>query len=184
MTAMFEVLEGKNIRLRKAREEDYRSMLKHVWSDEAVYRWMLYQPTLTEEDAIERCRRSIQFQKDHYAYFVALKDTDEAIGLCAIREATPGHFEESGICIGTAFQGKGYGKEIVALLLELVFTRLGAEDCRYGYFRDNEKSKMVAEAFGFRYDSTYELIRPWDGSAKTIESCILTREEYFARMEK
>ena len=62
---MFEVLEGKNIRLRKAREEDWQSMLKHVWSDEAVYRWMLYQPTLTEEDAVERCHRSMQFQKDH-----------------------------------------------------------------------------------------------------------------------
>ena len=76
---MYEVLEGENIRLRKAREEDYQSMLKHVWSDEAVYRWMLYQPTLTEKDAIERCRRSMEFQKDHYAYFVALKDTDEAL---------------------------------------------------------------------------------------------------------
>ena len=47
--AMLEVLEGKNIRLRKAREEDCQSMLKHVWGDEAVYRWMLFQPTLTEE---------------------------------------------------------------------------------------------------------------------------------------
>ena len=105
---MYEVLEGKNIWLRKARAEDYQSMLKHVWGDEAVYRWMLYQPTLTEEDAIERCRRSMEFQKDHYAYFVALKDTDEAVGLCAIKETAPGHYEESGICIGTAFQGKGY----------------------------------------------------------------------------
>ena len=108
---MYEVLEGKIIRLRKAREDDYQSMLKHVWSDEAVYRWMLYQPTLTEEDARERCRRSMEYQKDHYAYFVTLKETDEAIGLCAIRENTPGHYDESGICIGTAFQGKGYGKE-------------------------------------------------------------------------
>ena len=177
-TIMFEVLEGKNIRLRKARKEDYQSMLKHVWGDEAVYRWMLYQPTLTEEDAIERCRRSMEFQKDHYAYFVALKDTDEAVGLCAIKETAPGHYEESGICIGTAFQGKGYGKEIVALLLKLAFEELGAEDFRYGYFLDNDKSKKVAKSFGFRYDYTYELTRPWDGFVKTIESCIMTREEY------
>ena len=175
---MYEVLEGKIIRLRKAREDDYQSMLKHVWSDEAVYRWMLYQPTLTEEDARERCRRSMEYQKDHYAYFVKLKETDEAIGLCAIKENEPGHFEESGICIGTAFQGKGYGKEIVALLLELAFMKLGAEDFRYGYFHDNEKSKKVAESFGFRYEKTYELTRPWDGSVKTIDSCILTKEEY------
>ena len=175
---MYEVLEGKNIRLRKARKEDYQSMLKHVWSDEAVYRWMLYQPTLTEEDAIERCRRSMEFQKNHYAYFVALKDTDEAVGLCAIMEHAPGHYEESGICIGTAFQGNGYGKEVVALLLKLAFEELGAEDLRYGYFRENEKSKKVAQFFGFHYDRTYELTRPWDSCVKTIESCLLTREEY------
>ena len=59
-----------------------------------------------------------------------------------------------------------------------MFEELGAEDCRYGYFRENEKSKKVAEFFGFHYDSTYELARPWDGCVKTIESCILTREEY------
>jgi RimJ/RimL family protein N-acetyltransferase len=175
---MFEVLEGQNIRLRKAKEDDYQSMLKHVWGDEAVYRWMLYQPTLTEEDALDRCRRSMDYQKEHYAYFVALKETNEAIGLCAIKESDPGHFEESGICIGTAFQGLGYGKEIVALLLELAFTHLGAEDFRYGYFHDNEKSRKVAEHFGFRYEKTYELTRPWDGSIKTIDSCILTRKEY------
>ena len=175
---MYETLEGRHIRLRKARETDYLSMLENVWGDEAVYRWMLYQPTLTEEDALDRCRRSIEFQKGHYAWFVALKDTDEAIGLCAIREDEPGHWEESGICIGTKYQGKGYGKEIVALLLDLAFGKLGAADVRYGYFRDNEKSRKVAESFGFRYDRTYTLTRPWDGAEKTIDSCILTREAY------
>ena len=68
---MFEVLEGQNIRLRKARADDSLSMLKHVWGDEAVYRWMLYQPTLTEEDALNRCRRSMDYQKDcGIVYFI------------------------------------------------------------------------------------------------------------------
>ena len=140
---MYETLVGEHIVLRKAKEKDALSMLKHVWGDEEVYRWMLYQPTLTEPDAEERCRRSIQFQKDHLAWFVALKDTDEA--------------------------------------MELVFIRLGAEDVRYGYFQDNIKSKMVAEHFGFVYDHTEEMVRPWDGSPKKIDSCLLTRDRYLAR---
>ena len=177
---MFDRIEGERIRLRKAREEDWSSMLKNVWSDEAVYDRMLFQPTLTEEDAKDRARRSIAFQKDHFAYFVARKDTDEAIGFCGIREISPGHFEETGICVGTAFQGKGLGKEIVALLLELAFAKLGAEDFRYGYFRDNERSKALAEHFGFRCDHTYTLTRPWDGAEKTVCSCLLTRAEYLA----
>ncbi len=176
--AMFEVLEGEHIRLRRAKETDWASMLKHVWSDEEVYRWMLFQPTLTEEDARERCRRSIIFQQDHLAWFAALKDSDEAIGLCAIKENEEGHFEESGICIGTAYQGQGYGKEIVSLLLALAFRKLGAADFRYGYFQDNEKSKKLAAHFGFQYDHTYEMTRPWDGAVKRIDSCLLSREQY------
>ncbi len=141
---------------------------------------MLFQPTLTAADALDRCRRSILYQQDHPAWFVALKDTDEAVGLCAIKETDPGHYEESGICIGRAFQGKGCGKEIVSFLLEPAFSELGADDFRYGYFRGNEKSKKIAEYFGFVYDRSEQIVRPRDGAVKTIESCILTRAGYFA----
>lgn len=175
---MYEYLEGKNIVLRKAKLSDYESMLKHVWGDEEVYSKMLYKPTFTIEDAKERCKRSIEFQKEHYAYFIALKSTDEAIGLCAIDEDEPHVFEECGICIGTAFQGKGYGKEIVALLLDLVFSKLGGEKFIYGYFQDNIKSKRLAESFGFKYYETEKMIRPWDQAEKTIDYCFLTREEW------
>ena len=175
---MYETLEGEHIVLRKAKETDWQSMLANVWGDEAVYRWMLFQPTLTEAEARDRCARSINYQKENFAWFVALKDTDEAVGLCAIKEDEPGHYEECGICVGTKYQGKGYGKEIVALLLDLAFRKLGAEDIRYGYFHDNIRSKKVAEAFGFHYDRSYELTRPWDGAVRQIDSCLLTREEY------
>lgn len=181
---MYETLEGEHIRLRKAKETDYLSMWKNVWGDEAVYRWMLFQPTLTEAEAIDRCRRSINYQKENFAWFVALKDTDEAVGLCAIREYEPSRFEEAGIGIAAKCQGKGYGKEIVALLLDLVFMKLGARDCQYGYFSDNAKSKKVAESFGFHYDHSYDLTRPWDGEVKHIDSCLLTREEYLRGLQK
>ena len=175
----FTEVPGAHIVLRKARPGDAASMLENVWGDEHVYRWMLYPPTATEAEAQERCERSIRFQQDHYAWFVALKDTDQAIGLCAIRENGPGHYEEAGICIGEKHQGKGYGKEIVSLLLDLAFRKLGAADVRYGYFQDNERSRKLAEYFGFVYDHTEEMVRPWDGSVKTIDSCLLTRERYF-----
>ena len=175
---MFERLESNNICLRKAEENDWRSMLQNVWSDEAVYKWMHFQPTFTEEDAINRCRRSMQYQKDHFAWFVARKDTDEAIGLAAMKENEPGHFEESGICIAANCQGRGYGKEILALMLDLAFEKLGAEDFRYGYFQDNIRSKKLAGYYHFCYEYSYELTRPWDGAGKTIDSCILTKEAY------
>ena len=175
---MYELLEGKNIVLRKAKSSDYKSMLKHVWSDESVYKWMLFQPTFTEKDAIDRCERSINFQKDHYAYFIALKETDEAIGLCAIDESEPFVFKECGICIGTVFQGKGYGKEIVSLLLDLAFNKLKGDKFVYGYYQDNVKSKRLAESFGFKYFETEKIVRQWDNTEKTIDYCCLTKEEW------
>lgn len=180
--SVYETLTGEHIVLRKARESDWRSMWAEVWGDEAVYRWMLFTPTLTEDEAVARCLRSMEYQKGRYAWFVALRDTDEAVGLCAMKEESPGHFEESGICVGTKHQGKGYGREIVALLLDLAFSQLGAEDFRYGYFRDNVRSKKLAESFGFRYDRSETMTRPWDGAVKEISSCLLTREEYGHRM--
>ena len=176
----YEILTGDSIVLSKAKESDWQSMLTRVWSDGEVYKWMLFQPTLTAEDAIERCRRSIAFQKDHFAWFVAVKSTDEAIGLCAMRDNGDGHWEECGICIGKAFQGRGYGKEILSLLLDLSFNKLGAEDFRYGFFTDNEKSKKLAEKFGFVFDRFEDMTRPWDGARKKIVSCLLSKEKYLS----
>ena len=58
---MYDLLIGKNIILRKAKENDYKSMLKNVWGDEDVYKWMLYTPTKAIEEAIERNKRSIVY---------------------------------------------------------------------------------------------------------------------------
>lgn len=179
---MFDVLEGKLIRLRKARIGDHLSMLENVWSDESVYKWMLFAPTFTEDEAIKRCERSIEFQKNRFAYFIADKTDDKAVGFCAVAETECGRYEECGICIGARYQGRGYGKEALSLLLKLAFVELNAKDFRYGYFDDNEKSKKLADRFGFVYDKTFEITREWDAVKKTVISCVLTREKYFEKI--
>jgi len=175
---MYDLLIGKNLILRKAKEKDYESMLLNVWGDIEVYKWMLYTPTKTIEDAKERLNRSIIFQKDHYAYFVALKDTDLAIGLCGIKEYEEYKWEECGICIGKKYQNKGYGKEILSLLLDLAFNKLYAKSFRYGYYPDNIKSKKLAEHFNFKFFEKKEMIRPWDQEKKIIDLCLLKKEDY------
>ena len=116
---MYSTLCGEHIVLRKAKETDYRSMLENVWGDEAVYRWMLFPPTRTEEEAIDRCRRSIAFQKEHFAWFVALKETDEAIGMFTLFAAT-----KFGILplyyIGCSFMGAGTGIGYVCPIKQLL----------------------------------------------------------------
>ena len=97
-----------------------------------------------------------------------------------MKEVEPGHFEECGICLGTAWQGRGFGTEAVGLMLDLAFLHLGAEEFRYSYFQGNEASKALAEHFGFAYDHSYEITRPWDGTTFVSDSCLLTRAEYLA----
>ena len=175
---MINRIEGEHIVLRKARFSDYESMLKNIWSDEDIYKWMLFKPTFTKDEAIDRINRTINFQRDHYAYFVALKDTDEPIGFCGIKEYDTNKYEECGICISKRYQGNGYGKEVVSLLLVLAFNKLNGDTFRYGYFIDNIKSKSVSDYFGFKYDHREELIREWDNKKFIVELCSLKKEEY------
>ena len=46
---------------------------------------------------------------------------------------------------------------------------------------EKHKLNYVAEHFGFVHDRSFDLVRPWDGALKRIDSCILTREEYLKR---
>ena len=181
---LYEQLEGNNIVLRKAMNKDYQSMLYNVWGDESVWEYMLFKPVYTLEDAKERCKWSYNYQQENYAYFVALKDNDEAIGLCGIKEYEQGHFEEIGICIGKEYHNRGLGKEIVSLLLELAFDKLDAIDFKYGCFQDNIISRKLVEHFGFHYEYTYSIERPWDKSKKTIDSFLLTQKEYYSNLSR
>ena len=56
-------------------------------------------PTNNLEEARDRLVRSIEFQKDRYGFFVALKETDEAIGFCCINEVETNIYADSGLCI-------------------------------------------------------------------------------------
>ena len=174
----YETLIGDNIILRKAKYDDYKNMLKSIWSDEEIYKWMLFKPTFSEEDAIARINRTIEYQKNNYAYIIALKDNDLAIGFCGIKENDKGHFEESGIAIAKEYQGKGYGKELLKLLLDLVFNKLDGIDFLYGYYNDNIKSKGLANSFNFKYQYTKEMVRPWDNTKKIIDYCLLKKSDY------
>ena len=177
-------LEGKNIVLRKARVSDYKSIYKHILSDEDIYKWMLIDPLFNEEDAIERINEIIEIQKNTYTYFVALKATDEAIGICGINEISKGNYEETGICISKEYQTKGFGKELLSLLLDLAFNKLNAKTFTYAHFKDNNKSKMLAMHFGFEYSHTEEMTRAWDNKKVIVDYCILTDKKYKEIREK
>lgn len=101
---MVNYIEGNNITLRKAKIDDLENMFNNIWSDENIFKYMFFEPTYNLEEARNRLVSSIEFQKDRYGYFVALKENDEAIGFCGIKEVETNVYAESGLCIAKKYR--------------------------------------------------------------------------------
>ena len=122
VTDYFDVkLETKDLILKKAEFEDWKTIYYNLWRHKESAKYMLWQPTETDEDAKDRMKRTIAFEEkpeNKYALFVYLKKTGEAIGFAGMRELERGIYEETGIALGPEFVRKGYGRQILTALLE------------------------------------------------------------------
>ena len=166
------------LRLRKGREDDLDAIWRNVWSDAGLARTMLWEPTPTREAAEARMARTLAYQAAYAAYFVCLRDTDEPIGFAGVFEKAPGVWSESGICIAAAHQGKGYGKELLAALVETVFGTLGGETFLYECFRDNMRSAALCRALHFVYRSSEPGVRGYDGYAYICDTYALEKKDW------
>ena len=100
-------------------------------------------------------RRSIAFQEGKPAWFVYEKCSGEPMGFAGFREIEPGVFEDTGIAVGPAFVGKGYGKEILNLLTRIAKEQYGAVGFIASCRSRNSASRGMILGCGFRF-SHYE----------------------------
>lgn len=191
---MIERLDGEHIAIRKGRMSDLDAMWHNVWSDHSIEKNVLWKVVETREEAEERLRGSLEFQSRVNAFFVVIKDTDEAVGFAAVREIPAessgdtadgealhsGIYEDAGLGIAAAYQGRGYGKEILRLLMKLVFEELGGKKFLYGCFTENVRSAALCKSQGFHYVFSKPGVRKWDGYNYVSDYYELTVEEYFA----
>ena len=173
-----ERLEGERLVLRKARMSDLDSIFLRIYSDEALLETMFLDITKTKEEARARLARVIAFQKDKPLFFVALKETDEVIGLGGIKEESDGVYSEAGICIARARQRQGYASEVLSILLRYAFMDCGAKAFAYYCMATNTASKALAKKFGFQYDSVNQETRRRDNRVFDIERHVLSRDVY------
>ena len=160
---MTEQLATPHLVLRKARDEDLEPVWKNIWADREIARMMLWKPTETRKEALQRLERTKNYQGSNTAFFVCLKETDEPVGFAGIQETAPGEYEETGICIARRFQRRGYGKEVLDALIELVFDQLKGHRFQYGCFHENTPSAALCRSRGFVYSHSETRIRDWDG---------------------
>lgn len=169
-------METKNLILKKAEYKDWEAMYRNVWSRPEAARYMAWRVTENEEDARTRMQRTIEYQETHDTYLVYTKDNREAVGFAGVDELEPYSFRESGIALGPEFVGRGYGKEILQILLKYC-EALGGKVFYYHTRVQNTASRALALSCGFAYFSSR-----WETDIRNGERYEL--QIYYKRLEE
>lgn len=161
-------METKDIILGKAKFEDWEMMYKNVWSRPEAARYMQWRVTDSEAAARERIRKTIEYQKNHDTYIVYEKRTGQAIGFAGVEQIAPDIYQDASIVLGPEYTGKGYGKQILQLLLGYC-SNLGGKEFFYSTRAGNTASKALAISCGFSHQYSEEKIDLRNGSKYELE---------------
>ncbi len=146
------MLETQDLILAKGKPEDWRDMYRNVWSRPEAARYMKWSLSESEADAPARMERTVAFQKEHSGmYIVYEKATGQAIGFAGVRKLSDTLCEETGICLGPDFVGRGYGKQILQCLLQYAKEVYGVQEFQYSTREENAPSVALVRSFGFRF---------------------------------
>ncbi len=144
------LLETDNLILKKAEFEDWKAMYRNVWSRPETAKYMAWRVATDEEAAKARIQKTIKYQESHDTYLVYEKKSGQAIGFAGLEETAPHIYQDASIALGPEYVGKGYGKQILQLLLEYCRS-LGGKEFYYSTRANNEASKALALSCGFAY---------------------------------
>ena len=175
---MYDRIETKNLILRKARNDDLEYIWNNVWKDKTLASTMLWRTTDNITDAKGRLERTINYQKNNTSYFICLKENDEPIGFIGFLKKENDVYEDYGLCIARKCQKKGYGKEALGAILNIVFEKLNGSKFTYSLFSTNENSRKVCLACGFKYSESKELTREHDNMKFLVDYYFLDKDMY------
>ena len=162
------MLETQDLILRKGVFEDWKDMYENVWSHPEAARYMLWNVTASEEDAMARMERTLRWQAGHFAWLVEEKRSGKCIGFAGLEQIAPDAWEDTGIAIGPGFTGRGYGKQTVNALVDHVFSALGGTRFLYSTRSGNEASIALASSCGFVYTHSEQRTDPRNGESYTL----------------
>lgn len=167
--------ETKDLILKHPDIADYRDMFRNIWSRPESARYMLWNISLTEEEAMSRMERTIAFQRGKPLWTVYEKKSGMAIGFAGIEQISDTICAEYGIAIGPDFTGQGYGKQILRCLMDYAKEYCHAEEFRACCRRENLASRGMILHWGFTFTFSEILTDPRDGSEYILDhySCHL-----------
>ncbi|MBE5738197.1 MAG: GNAT family N-acetyltransferase [Clostridiales bacterium] len=174
-----EKLETKDLVIGKAKMEDLESLYNNYWKSEVSAKYMLWTPQKNLDEARDRLIRTINYQKDNFAYLIYYKETMEAIGQVAFWEIEEGVYEDKGLGMGERFVGRGFGKQVLNCMLRYMFEQLGAKMVYCSCHTDNIPSAKMQQSCGMKYSHSYEVTREKDGLTYKSDNYVITRDEWF-----
>lgn len=164
------MLETRDLILKQGVFEDWKDMYVNLLSHEESAQYMLWKPVRSEDEAKERMRRTLRYQKESgLAWLIYKKESLEAIGFAGLLRLDAKTYEDTGIAIGPAFAGKGYGKQVLNALAEYCFEELGAERLICSCRSANAASRALQLSCGFRYTHSEGRTDPRNGEDYTCE---------------
>ncbi len=161
-------METRDLILRKAVYEDWKSMYLNVWSRPETARYMVWRVTADEVGAKERIERTIAWQKTHDAWLVCVKDSGEAVGFGGVKRLWPDSWGETGIALGPEYVGRGYGRQVLLMMMKYCRS-LGGREFFYSTRAANEASRALALCCGLVYGHSEQRIDPRNGEVYEAE---------------
>lgn len=162
-------LETKDLLLKKAVQEDWSEIYQNLWRHAESAAHMVWEVTRSEQEAMERMKRTVAFQRTHkYAFLVYEKAAGRAIGFAGMTKIAPGIYEDTGIALGPDFVGKGYGTQILDAL-----TTEAEKSGAYKFIASCRKANIASHNLqlhcGFTFTHEEDRVDPRDGQAYVLE---------------
>jgi len=146
------VIYGERVRLRAAEREDVKKFWEWVNDPEVTRYLSLYLP-MSELDEERWFERMSQRNPNEKTLSIEVRDGDgwKMIGSCGVFGIdTVSHFGELGIMIGEKSEwDKGYGTEVMTLLLSHSFETLNLNRVYLHVYAENTRAKHSYEKAGF-----------------------------------
>ena len=175
----YEKMSGKRIYLSPMNEED--AEIYTVWMNDKEITDNLGSSTMVFSEEAER--GWVEENSGEYQFAIIERESGESIGNCGIQAVTHTFQRaELGLFIGDEEnRNKGYGKEVLSLLLEYCFDTLNLHNVMLKVFSFNERAVHTYSRVGFkeigrRREAYYAKGRFWDEIYMDILKDEFTRE--------
>lgn len=141
------VIESARLRMRPLSVDDAEA-LHLIYADEEAMRWWSHSPHSSLDETREKVAKNTT-NPDWRAWAITLIGDDSAIGTLATHEKRQGRVVEIGYALARSHWGRGYAREAVSRLIDLLLREEGHRRVFADTDPENAASNRLLESLGF-----------------------------------